>query len=166
MEQTSSITNLNPATWPARRVIPMMLVMFFVVIAILDGFFVILALRSNPGVVTDQAYEKGLAYNQTIAAADQQRTSGMQDRAAYEDGVLRWQLQDAAGAPVRAAQVMARMIRPTHEGVDFEVRLTERAPGVYESPITAPVSGSWTAKLEATWAQTKSHYASLKLIVP
>jgi len=54
------------------RIIPLYFVAFFVVIAIFDGIFVYLATSTHSGVVTENAYQKGLNYNQYIDAYNQQ----------------------------------------------------------------------------------------------
>ena len=50
--------------------IPLYFVMFFITLAILDSFFVYIALSTHNGVVTENAYEKGLNYNRTIEQAE------------------------------------------------------------------------------------------------
>ena len=58
------------------RIIPLYFVAFFVFIAIMDGIFVYLATTTHSGVVTENAYQKGLNYNQYITAYDQQEMLG------------------------------------------------------------------------------------------
>ena len=57
----------------ANRLIPWMFVLAFLVVGAVDGVFVYLALSSHSGVVTEGAYEKGLASKQTLAKAEKMR---------------------------------------------------------------------------------------------
>ena len=60
--------------------IPWYFVLFFATIAICDAVFVGLALSTHRGLVTEHAYQKGLEYNHTIAAAEQQDGLNWQGR--------------------------------------------------------------------------------------
>jgi len=51
------------------KLIPWYFVIFFLVLFIVDGIFVYLATSTHTGVVTENAYEKGLRYNEVIERA-------------------------------------------------------------------------------------------------
>ncbi len=133
--------------------IPWYFVLFFVVLALLDGTFVYLAVSSHTGVVTEQAYEKGLAYNDLLQRAEEQAQTALKQKVLYsqENGILRWTLHDKNGAPLEQAVVTAHIIRPVQDGYDFDIVLLHKGEGVYEVPVKTPLIGQWVAKLEAQW---------------
>jgi len=47
---------------------------FFIIFASVDAFFVYKALSTHTGVVTENAYEIGLNYNEVIAESKKQQT--------------------------------------------------------------------------------------------
>ena len=117
---------------------------FFGVIVVVNSIFIYNALGTHSGVVTKQPYEKGLAYNETLEKARSQ--PDIAHIVSYQDGILRWELpgvDDARGS--------ARIVRPVHDGYDFDVTLRRVGGGVYEVQPDLPLRGQWTAKLKATW---------------
>lgn len=136
---------------PKDKWIPWYFVVFFAVIALLDGIFVYMAVSTQTGVVTENAYEKGLNYNEIIKAAKAQPV--LQQKAVFENGLLRWQLADENGIPITNAFVNAQIIRPVQDGLDFDVRLMHKGEGIYEAPLKLPAPGQWKAQLKSTWNQ-------------
>lgn len=49
------------------------LILFFLAVATVDGYFVYKALSTHTGVVVDKPYERGLKYNEIIAEAKRQK---------------------------------------------------------------------------------------------
>lgn len=132
------------------RWVPWCFVAFFVVIAILDGIFVYAAISTNTGLVTEQAYEKGLKYNQILETARDQNNMPIQYKISYESGVLKWTLQDVKGNPAMSiSNVQAHIMRPIQDGYDFDVAFTAVGAGVYQAIVKPPLLGAWTAKLSA-----------------
>ena len=128
---------------PRDKWIPRYFVIFFAVIAVLDGIFVYMAVSTQTGVVTEQPYEKGLAFNETLEKAKAQPQ--LEHKVYYKKGVLRWTL------PIENASVSASIVRPVQDGYDFEIMLAHMGGGVYEARPETPLQGLWTAKLKATW---------------
>ena len=116
---------------------------FFGVIALLDGVFVYIAVSTQTGVVIEQPYEKGLAFNKTLEKAKAQPV--LAQKISYVDGVLRWEL------PMTNAVVKASFFRPVQDGYDFDITLNHVGNGVYQAEPVIPLPGRWTAKLSATW---------------
>ena len=85
---------------PRDKWIPMYFVAFFAVIALLDGIFVYTAISTQTGVVTEQPYEKGLAYNEVLEKAKTQPE--LEHKVSYQNGALRWALpmDNAAVLPI------------------------------------------------------------------
>lgn len=116
---------------------------FFGVIVAVNTVFISNALKTHSGVVTDKAYERGLAYNETLQAARNQPK--LEQVASYENGVLRWKL------PMQNATVSAKIIRPIKDGDDFDITLHHNGDGIYEASPDFPMTGAWTAHLKASW---------------
>lgn len=124
-------------------------VMFFAVIVCLDSIFVYIAISTQTGVVMDQPYERGLAYNETLDKAKTQ--PDINQRVTYENGVLRWQLMDKDDQPLTDVVVHAKIIRSVHDGYDFDITLSHIGDGIYEATPDLPMNGLWRAKLSGTW---------------
>jgi len=145
--------------------IPWYFVLFFAVIAVVDGGMVYTAITTQTGLVTEQAYEKGLAYDKILDRGAAQAKSGITQKAIYENGVLRWTLH-LNGAPLTAAHVTAHIVRPVQDGHDFDLVLKSVGGGVYESKVMPPFRGLWRAGLEAKWNETQTYLTALDFIVP
>ncbi|MCB9991986.1 MAG: FixH family protein [Rhodospirillales bacterium] len=151
---------------PVDKWIPWFFVLFFVVLAILDGIFVTIALKTHTGTVTDNPYEEGLAYNKTLEAAAARDALGWQaDLSLGADHELRLSLADDQAKPIEGASVVAKIIRPVQDGYDFEIALTEQGSGVYKAPANLPLPGQWQVRIFATW-QDKHYQHSRTIIAP
>ena len=64
--------------------IPMIFVGGFLVIAAVNGVMIWLAVDTFTGIATERHYEKGLAYNQALAAAEVQAALGWTAETAFE----------------------------------------------------------------------------------
>lgn len=135
------------------KLIPWYFVAFFVVLAILDGIFVYLANSTHTGVVTEEAYQKGLDYNKTIAAAEAQEALGWGSKTELKNDQLLSLITDANGNPLVGARVRAQFFRPTQDGSDFVVPLMEVSDGRYVSSSLAAKPGQWDVRIFVEWKQ-------------
>lgn len=122
---------------------------FFGVVCAVDAGFVYTALHTNSGEVTEQAYEKGLAYNKTLEQARTQPV--LKEKFSFQDGIARWSAIDNNGAVLERAAVKVKFIRPVKDGYDFETVLQYGGSGLYEAKPDFPVKGLWMAQLSAEW---------------
>lgn len=135
---------------------------FGVVIAV-NAALVYFATSTFTGLETEGAYEKGLAYNRTLAAAQAQRALGW--TAAAEVGpaaapapegqrsaTLAVTFRDRAGAAIEGLAVRARLTRPTTAGFDREIRLEGRGDGRYAAAVVLPMPGQWDLSISAARA--------------
>lgn len=139
-------------------------VAFFASFMIVDALMIALALNTNTGVVTEQPYEKGLAYNRTLDAAQAQKELGWQGAMDYDAGVLAFRLDDAQGMPLKGADVKAEIERPVAAGMDRTISLTETAPGLYKADIAFPAPGLWNIRIFAQW-QTHNYQQTSSLTI-
>lgn len=152
------------------RFIPWMFVAFFVVVAAVNGVMIFFALHSFTGISTDDAYEKGLAYNRTLAAAQAQAKLGWQVAADFraqdrESVQLAVTLRDKQGAAIAGAALTARFIRPTSAGADSEVTLQDVGNGRYEAQPILALPGQWDMVLTASH-DSASYQTTKRVFVP
>ena len=133
-----------------------------IVIAV-NAVLVTLAIETFPGLSTEDAYRKGLAYNQTIAAAEAQDARGWRleltitpqpaASGAAEDSTASMELAarfvDRAGQPLSRLDVRAFVVRPVGEGRALEVALDESGGGVYRGTLATPLGGQWDVHIHA-----------------
>lgn len=134
---------------------------FFGVVFAVDGYFVHTALTTHRGVVTDQAYEKGLHYNEVLQTAKNQ--PALLDNVTFEGNVLQWTLLDENNIAITQAEVKAKIVRPIKEGYDFETVLTNKGNGVYEAILDLPYKGLWEVRLSSKW-NNKSYKTTHQMI--
>lgn len=160
------MTDIAKTSGPRKsdRWIPWYIVAFFVVIAILDGIFVYIATSTHTGVVSERAYDKGLAYNDTVAAAEAQAALGWQHAIRLESGKLVFTLNDNNGAPLSDAAAKVVIKRPIGDTLDFTLELHPVGNGRYEAPVSFPANGQWDARVYVLW-QDKDYQAHKRLIV-
>ena len=110
------------------------LLAFFGFVLLANAVFIYLALDTFTGLTTDNAYQRGLQYNETLEARAAQRELGWSAQVTFaesggEAGVLTVVLKDRAGAPLEDLRVSGEVRRPTHEGHDRAVTLARSGAG-------------------------------------
>lgn len=151
------------ATLSGRRVF-LWFAAFFVFIAVINAVMITLALRTHSGLVTDHAYEKGLAYNDTIAKAKAQQALGWKVALTETAGELEVQAVDGAGNPLILDEVSAQLTRPTGQADDNAMAFTADADGaVWRSVRALPANGVWDVRL--TLVQGTDRYQHVERVV-
>lgn len=155
---------MTTSTNPRDRFIPWYFVAFFVFIALTDAVLVTLAVRTQTGMVTKHPYEKGLAYNKVITAADKQAQLGWKGDITTTPTTkqkinLTFTLRDASGKVIPADNVSATLTRVTQDGMDFTVPLKHGA-----AEITFPLAGLWEVRLYAS-SNGASYQQSKRIVV-
>jgi nitrogen fixation protein FixH len=156
--------NFKPNMAARDRWIPWMFVLFFVVVGSVDAVMVTMAVRTNTGIVTEKAYEKGLAYNDNISAAAAQAAWGWHTQAAIDSGRFVFNIKDNNRNGLDRAVVQVRMTRPVSAGHDFNLFLTEQGDGSYAAQADFPMKGEWQAKVFVKW-QDKQYQSTHMLMV-
>lgn len=124
---------------------------FFAVVLAANVALVFEARRSFNGLTEDNAYERGLAYNETLAQQARQTREGWSGKVSYnsETGRFSVTLTDRSG-PVAGAKVVLDLIRPVRTGEDRSVALTPSSPpGTYVGALRPPLPGQWDVRLRA-----------------
>lgn len=135
---------------------------FFGVVIAVNTVFITQALKSHSGVVTDDAYKKGLAFNDLLNEARHQPE--LNNEVIFKNGELLWVLKQPSGANIQNAQVTANFMRPVKDGDDFSLPMRYEGDGIYRIEPNFPYKGVWTLQLSATWDK-KSYRTTTQIIV-
>jgi nitrogen fixation protein FixH len=132
------------------RTVFLALGLFSLTVLLANGIMIGLAFSTFSGVSTDNAYQKGLAYNRVIRAAHEQARLGWTGAAEFapkglQTGRLEFRLHDGDGQPIDSAEVEVRLVRATHAGEDFHAFLVARGNGIYVQKLEFPLLGLWDA---------------------
>ena len=135
-----------------------------------NGVMIALAITTWPGLATTDAYRKGIAYNQALAAAREQAALGWRAELAFRPkgerrGRLELRLADASGRPVERAEVRADLVRPAQGGQDFATFLGSDGSGTYATEVEFPLAGTWDVRLRAGDGR-HSHQLTRRIVVP
>lgn len=133
-------------------------VAFFGFVAAVNTVMVTLAIRTHSGVVTEHAYEKGLAYNQVVQATEKQKEQGWKSKIEYSSGQLHFTLRDHDNHRITPESATATITRPTQQGMDFTMELENP-----DTKIEFPALGMWDIRVDADYQG--AHYQQTKRIV-
>jgi len=152
----------SSAAQPIRRAlwVPGLFVLGFLIVIAVNGILIFEAVRSFSGLETDSAYDKGLRYNQALAAAADNARTGWHAEptitagaatAAGQAGERQLQIlvTDRAGVPVKSLRVRAILVRPTNAGMDTSLFLTDLGEGRYGATFVPKGLGNWDLRISA-----------------
>ncbi|MEQ8967938.1 MAG: FixH family protein [Azospirillaceae bacterium] len=138
------------------RWIPWAFVAFFGVVLVANGTMLSVALTTWTGLSTENAYERGLVYNDTLARLAEGEALGWETGVAFEPvadpgsgrhaGRVVVEAFDAEGRPIEDATVTAKLVRPTVYGHDETLALPQAAPGRYAADVELPLPGQWEVR--------------------
>ena len=130
-----------------------------------------IAIRTNPGVVTDNAYEKGLAYNHAIAEGAKEKilnwrgdvtvTPDAEAQSIHAD----FTLTDANGAPLSATEVNLWLARPTDGRFDKKTPMQAAGDGRYIADIPMAAHGLWDARV-AVVRESDNYQVTKRIVLP
>lgn len=134
--------------------IPWVFFGLFLLVLAVNGTMIVIAVSTFTGLETTQAYEKGLAYNNRLAAvAEQERLGWTTDFMTTPMGeqrvALALTLSDRLDQPITAADITATLLRPVQEGHDLKVHLDHQGNGSYAADVDLPLAGQWDVQLTA-----------------
>jgi nitrogen fixation protein FixH len=132
------------------RHVLMALIGFFGVMLVVNAIFTYYAIATFGGGDTSKPYQKGIRYNETIAAAEGQVDRGWQGAVSYtaQGTRLAVNLSDRSGGPVRGVNMTGVAGRPVTDKDDVRLQFKEQTPGVYVAEARlAP--GQWIVTAES-----------------
>jgi nitrogen fixation protein FixH len=127
--------------------------MFFVIFAA-NAAMVGVALDSWRGLVTTDAYDKGVAYQRAIEAEKREEALGWSIDLSVEHprpkrADVTVSVTDDRGRPLDADRVRVGFVRPTQEGYDSLHTLTALGGGKFAKSVQLPLKGLWELRIEA-----------------
>jgi len=134
---------------------PYIFVAAFAVVVAVNLSLVVLATRTFPGVTADHPYERGLAYEQALAAARRQEEMGWIVETVIEPmpggtgAVIAQTYRDRDGRPIEGLSVRVRLTRPTGPDQTHEAVLNPSGPGAHAAIVPLPQSGQWDLRATA-----------------
>jgi len=133
--------------------IPYIFIIFFTVIFIINGFYIYISQKTWRGVATQNSYQKGLKYNETLEFVKSQKALGWN----FEINFLNLGnnlanttvcLLDKDKTYIKNAKLIAKLRRPTQEGKDFEQNFIVQN-NCYYAKINFPLKGLWEVEIQA-----------------
>ncbi len=135
------------ATATARRDrhIPWLFVLGFAIVFAVNGTMIWLAVGSFSGLYTPQPRDRGLHYNDIVAAQQARDALGWRVASLWhpENDRLELMLTDRAGAPLAGARVTVELVRPAEKGLPLGVAMAAVDGGRHEGHVMLPARGNW-----------------------
>lgn len=113
--------------------------------------FIVFAVTSNPGLVTDDYYEKGREYEKNVITRLNARNKlNWQTRFETPEKIIintpenyRFSAVDSRGVSIIDAEVKFILYRPSDSSADFTQVVDQFAPGLYQTRLSLPLPGIW-----------------------
>lgn len=151
---------------------PYIFVAGFGVVVVVNVTMAYFATSTFTGLWTQNAFDKGVAYNQNLALAEAQTLMGwsVETKVAPVEGDqpranVAISYVDRDGRPVEGLEVIAEFKRPTLGGYDFEAPLTALGAGTYGAIIDLPLNGLWDLEAVALGV-TASYQHAQRFVIP
>lgn len=126
------------------------LLAFFACVFAVNGYFIVRAVSTHTGVVSQEPYRKGLAYNARIAADERQTALGWRETLTLtSDGRMVLSLADRENKLVPTLRINASVGRPSTISHDRTVPLIETVVGQYTADIGRLDGGNWVITIDA-----------------
>lgn len=143
--------NENPSSTPLpwyRHRWPWLLMAGPAIVVVAGFITLVLALRSNDGLVSDDYYKQGLGINQTTARDQAAARLGLQAQVMLGGHELRVMLRAADAATALPETLSLRLMHPTRSGEDQVLSLRRQAGDLYSGRLERPLSGRWRVSIE------------------
>jgi nitrogen fixation protein FixH len=138
----------------------------FVVVMAVNGLLVWYALTSWTGLVSDSAYQEGLGFDRILAESKAEAALGWKAAIAYDgSGRLTVRMVDSQARPLAGLRLAAQFLRPTSEGHDRDLPLTEVSPGSYAAVLRLPLPGQWDVRVTVSDGQKPRFHAERRILV-
>ena len=139
---------------PTPSKIPYIFVAFFAVIFLVNAAFIYFSNKTWRGIVTEDSYQKGLHYNDTLKQVETQKNLGWKTAIKYKNlgaakGAISVEALDKNSAIIKGAKVYINCKRPTQEGFDFAQELKFDGTS-HKAEITFPLKGQWDVEVVVT----------------
>lgn len=126
--------------------IPWVFVGAMLVVIAVNAAMVTFALKSYSGLAVEKPYERGVHYNDVLAAQRGQDALGWRVSLTVEPGQLVLRLQDRDGQPLDHVGITARLERPVANDAPQPVAFVHAGAGLFVAPLAVPHPGQWDVK--------------------
>lgn len=137
------------------------------VFLVVNVVFVVFAVTSNPGLVADDYYEQGRAYEKNVVTRLTARnnlnweTKFELPKQIYTNtaDVFRFSAVDSRGVSIMDADVKFVLYRPSDANADFAKTVNQIAPGLYQTRLEFPLPGIWDLNIKVTHGEDVYHHS-------
>jgi len=154
------------------RFVLIAMVLFFGVIFTMNAIFVTFAVRTFPGLATDEPFRRGLARNFNAEQANrvEQSTRGwtttvLETPRAREPGRVLIEMTAADGAVLDALSVDGMLARMVEAASDQALVFTPVGDGRYVAEVEALAPGDWMLTLHTTFPDGAPFEAQRRLLI-
>ena len=127
------------------RYIPWLFVAGFAIVFAVNGTMIGVAVGSFSGLYTPKPRDRGLHYNEVIAAQQARDALGWRVEPTWRPGSddLEIAVFDRAGRPLAGAQVAVALVRPAEKGAVVGVAMEPVDIGRHAAHVALPARGNW-----------------------
>lgn len=126
--------------------IPWVFVGAMLLVIAVNAIMVTYAVDSYSGLAVDKPYERGVRYNEVLAAQKGQDALGWRVSLTAEQKTLILRLQDRDGQPLDNVAITGRLERPVSNDAPLPVTFIGAGDGRYVAQIATPHPGQWDVK--------------------
>ena len=106
-----------------------------------------IAIKTNDGLVSEDAYREGLAAQETISRSDRATALGLLARIRVTDSEMSITLSSTDAGFVASQKIRVTLSHPTRAGLD-QTELLALQGSVYSGPFRLPAAGHWLLLVE------------------
>ncbi len=147
----------------------MWIVGFFLIIFIVNAIMATIAVGTWGGLETNDSYRKGLYYNDEIAAAEIQKSSGWKIALSHSPSGLQNDRLDVEiswpEGDLPPAKVTAIISRAVTNAYDQQIILTKSGKNIYTAPLNLPQAGQWNINILVKRADGPIYQLREKILV-
>ena len=155
---------------------PYIFVGLFMLVLAVNLVMAVSATTTFTGLETEQAYDKGIAYNKILAKARAQQDLGWTVEAVViphdvsntqsHTADLTVTYKDRDGKPVTGLSVKSEFLRPTKAGFDQSAELVEKSDGQYVALVPLTLGGQWDVQVRARRGDEIDYQFGQRVLVP
>ena len=136
---------MTTATASRDRYIPWLFVLGFVIVFAVNATMIFLAVGSFSGLYTPKPRDRGLRFNDVVAAEQSRDALGWRIDAAWRPGRDRLEISvfDRAGQPLTGAHVAVELVRPVEKRAPLGAAMAVVGDGRHAGYVALPVRGNW-----------------------
>ncbi|MBF0276577.1 MAG: FixH family protein [SAR324 cluster bacterium] len=130
---------------------PLGIFLFFVILAAVNFYLFWIANQSPHQLVVEDYYDNAIKYDKMIEAQTETEKRGWQVALVHEQrehhSLLQITLKDSAKNLIPKQTGTINLYRPSDLSKDVQTKLSEVAPGVYQTELSALASGLWEVRV-------------------